>query len=228
METYSITIRPRPNNFKVAWLETIRDYLDAKKPGKCNYVIAGESGDGDNEINHIQMALAIKSRSDNIRRMIKSVIQFEPEDDMERQCWCKISKSDDPFFTNGYCLKEKKMIMTNYEADNLDKFDQYYKKKVSEDKHNGGWECKSINELPYYLQSYAEENIKGFGEFSDKRINGIEISMRALAYKAFGEGKLPFSLVRKLKKSDEIIFEQLVCPNNYRRLCCKIETEDRM
>ena len=52
------------------------------------------------------------------------------------------------------------------------------------------------------------------------------ISMRGLAYKAFGEGKLPFSLVRKLKKSDEIIFYQLIQPMKYECLRSRIRMED--
>ena len=61
---------------------------------------------------------------------------------------------------------------------------------------------------------------------SDIKLNEFEVSMRALAYKAFGEGKLPFSLVRKIKKSDEIIFRQLINPRDYRELCNRIRSED--
>ena len=51
-------------------------------------------------------------------------------------------------------------------------------------------------------------------------------SMRALAYMAFGQGKLPSSLVRKIKKSDEIIFYQLINPLEYRQLRSQIKYED--
>ena len=217
METFSITIRPRVNNFKIEWIGQIRAYLDTNKPD-VKYIIAGEAGNGD-DINHIQMALKIKSRSDNIRRMIKSVIKFEPEDDMENTCWCKISKSDDPYFTNGYCMKEKKMIETNYEVDNLEIFDKHYNIRKNADKPNGGWECKGINELPYYLKELYE------------KLNGSSVelpypSMRALAYMAFGQGKLPFSLVRKIKKSDEIIFRQMINEKTYSELVSQIKYED--
>ena len=74
METFSITIRPRVEHFKIEWIGQIRGYLDTNKPD-AKYIIAGEQGNGD-DINHIQMALRIKSRSDNIRRMIKAVIKF--------------------------------------------------------------------------------------------------------------------------------------------------------
>ena len=213
METFSITIRPRVEHFKIEWIGQIRDYLHTNKPD-AKYIIAGEQGSGD-DINHIQMALRIKSRSDNIRRMIKAVIKFEPADEMEQQCWCKISKSDDPYFTNGYCMKEKKMVESNYACDDLDLFNKHYNERKAADKHNGGWECKGINELPYYLKTYMETDIK---------LNEMEVSMRALAYKAFGEGKLPFSLVRKIKKSDEIIFRQLINPRDYRELCNRIRS----
>lgn len=222
METFSITIRPRVEHFKIEWIGQIRDYLHTNKPD-VKYIIAGEQGNGD-DINHIQMALKIKSRSDNIRRMIKSVIKFEPEDEMEKKCWCKISKSDDPDFTNGYCLKEKKMVESNYACDDLDSFERHYNERKSADKHNGGWECKGINELPYYLMEYCEklnENLIKTMVFSE------QLSMRALAYHAFGQGKLPFSLVRKLKKSDEIIFRQLIMHTNYSRLVVEIDNEDR-
>ncbi len=215
METFSITIRPRVEHFKIEWIGQIRDYLGTNKPD-VKYIIAGEQGSGD-DINHIQMALRIKSRSDNIRRMIKAVIKFEPADEMEQQCWCKISKSDDPYFTNGYCLKEKNMVETNYACDDLDLFNKHYRERKTADKCNGGWECKGINELPYYLKKYMETGIK---------LCEMEVSMRALAYKAFGEGKLPFSLVRKIKKSDEIIFRQLINPRDYRELCNRIRSED--
>jgi len=215
METFSITIRPRVEHFKIEWIGQIRDYLGTNKPD-VKYIIAGEQGNGD-DINHIQMALKIKSRSDNIRRMIKSVIKFEPEDEMEKQCWCKISKSDDGQFTNGYCLKEKKMVESNYSVEDLNTFYKHYLTRQTAEKHNGGWECKGINELPFYLQKYMETCIDTFE---------YEVSMRALAYKAFGEGKLPFSLVRKIKKSDEIIFKQMICPISYGKLCNKIRSED--
>ena len=217
METFSVTIRPRVEHFKIEWIGQIRDYLHTNKPD-VKYIIAGEQGNGD-DINHIQMALKIKSRSDNIRRMIKSVIKFEPEDEMEKQCWCKISKSDDPFFTNGYCMKEKKMVESNYACDDLDLFNKHYNERKTAEKHNGGWECKGINELPYYLQKLYEK----LNESSAEREFP---SMRALAYKAFGEGKLPFSLVRKIKKSDEIIFYQLINPMDYRQLRSQIKYED--
>ncbi len=217
METFSITIRPRLSNFKIEWIDKIRDYLDTKKTN-AKYIIAGESGSGD-DINHIQMTLRIKSRSDNIRRMIKSVIKFEPEDEMEQKCWIKISKSDDPYFSNGYCLKEEKLVESNFTVEELEEFDKKYKEKVNEQKHNGGWECKGINELPYYLKDYYEAICKESGELEF-------VSMRALAYKAFGEGRLPFSLVRKLKKSDELIFSQMIRPVEYRRIKSLIEYED--
>ncbi len=107
METFSITIRPRLNNFKIEWMETLREYLDTKRPD-CDYIIGGESGNADSEINHIQMSLKTNQRNDNIKRMIKTVLKFEPEDRDEKACWLKCNKSDDPAYTNGYCVKEKK------------------------------------------------------------------------------------------------------------------------
>ena len=216
METFSITIRPRLNNFKIEWMETLRDYLDTKRPD-CDYIIGGESGNADSEINHIQMSLKTNQRNDNIKRMIKTVLKFEPEDRDEKACWLKCNKSDDPAYTNGYCVKEKKMVYSNFSLEQRDEFYEYYKACVDRKKNDKGWECKGINELPYYLKKYMEETI------SD---NEFEVSMRALAYKAFGEGKLPFSLVRKIKKSDEIIFKQLICPINYSALVNKIRSED--
>ena len=217
METFSVTIRPRVEHFKIEWIGQLRDYLSTKKPD-AKYIIAGEQGNGD-DINHIQMALRIKSRSDNIRRMIKAVIKFEPADEMESQCWCKISKSDDPYFTNGYCLKEKNMVETNYACNDLDDFNKHYSERKAADKHNGGWECKGINELPYYLKEMYEK-LNGSSDELEYP------SMRALAYMAFGQGKLPFSLVRKIKKSDEIIFYQLINPLEYRQLRSQIKYED--
>lgn len=222
METFSVTIRPRANNFKIRWIDDIRDYLDTKKPN-VKYVIGGESG-SDSEINHIQLALVIKSRSDNIRRMIKTVIKFEPEDDFEARQWCKISKSDDPNYTKGYCVKEQKLVESNYTIDEVEAFHAYYKEKKTAEKHNGGWECKGINELPYFLMEYCEKLNKGLIK---TMVFSEQMSMRALAYHAFGQGLLPFSLVRKLKRSDEIIFRQLIRSASYNRLVKEIDLEDR-
>lgn len=221
METFSITIRPRLSNFKIEWLETLRDYLDTKRPD-CDYILGGESGneeDAHAEINHIQMSLKTNMRNDNIKRMIKTVLKFEPEDRDEKACWLKCNKSDDASYTNGYCVKEKKLIYSNFSVEERDNFYEYYLECVKRKKSSVGWECKGINELPYYLKKYYEAICEESGELEF-------VSMRALAYKAFGEGRLPFSLVRKLKMSDEIIFAQLMRPVEYRRIRQLIQYED--
>ena len=99
MKTWSITIRPRFENFKKSWF----DILENKFKGlNMDYSMCIE------DKNHIHIALDCdKNRQDKVREFIIRIIKYKPEDVQEKMSWLKVSEHDDRMYCHGYTQKDE-------------------------------------------------------------------------------------------------------------------------
>lgn len=179
----SITIRPRELNRE--WNNLIIEYFKMKK---LRYIIGLEND------NHYQIAVETDTRSNNMRRTLNSLLKFTPEDDDEAKYWLKIKAHDNPTYLIGYCAKDD-LFETN-----LDDID-YYKKSYEEqnkviNNYKQNWVCSGINRLFDTAYKWITDN----GISTTCGIRQICIRMHSM-------GLLPLSLIRKLRKNDEFIWQ---------------------
>lgn len=189
----SITISPR-GDVPQEWKPNLKKFFEKKG---WKYYIGSEKGKNDND--HLQIALDTPFRSDNIRRSLLNLLKPDFQDDDERRCWLKISKTDDRAYTFGYCMKENGESETNLNQEEKDDFNEYYNKKQGS-KTPVGWECKGINQLLPYCLEFARKN---------KLINR-QIKLRSIIVILVNDGLIPFSLGRKIRKDDEVFWDDLV------------------
>lgn len=131
----------------------------------------------------------------NLKRTISKLLKFKSSDEGEEAIWYKQSLSDDPDYTKGYCLKENNYF-SSFDDEFNEKYLDYYTKKKNGQLYNKiGWECKSINKLIPYCKEWCEKN-------------GIQPSygLRAIVAVLVSEDLIPFSLGRKIRKSDEVFW----------------------
>lgn len=197
METLSITISPR-GDVPSEWGETINKYFTSKN---WKFYIGKEKGNNNND--HLQIAVETPFRSDNIRRSFMKLLKPDFEDDHEKRCWLKISKTDDKAYTFGYCMKEtwkeKENYWTSLSEEEETDFHDYYTKKQG-DKKPVGWECKGINQLLDYCLEFARKN----------DLVKRNIKLRSIVVILVNDGLIPFSLGRKIKKDDELFWTDMI------------------
>lgn len=199
-DTFSITISPRGNVPK-GWFKILTNHFKTKE---WPYCICNEKGEGND---HLQIALTTPYRSDNIRRMLIKLLSPVFQDDDEKRCWLKISKSDDPMYSIGYTLKEiidgnpdGRNFKSSYPEDELQECWTYYEKVKGSSNLKGGWECKGINALLPYCLDFAKKN-----DLLDRNIK-----LRSIIVILVNNNKIPYSLGRKIRKDDEIFWKDLM------------------
>lgn len=218
-DTFSVTISPRgdvPENWQLKLSELFQRM-------EWDYLIGKEYGQNNNE--HLQIAVSCTLRSDNIRRKIKSELKPIFNDDDERRCWMKINKSDDPMYTFGYCMKEWKPVLngdifiedlcdcsevpltkldTNMRLNKIREcwkhYEHYKKQRGQGNDVIGGWKCKGINGLLPFCLEYAKE-------FD---LINRNIKLRSICVILVNNNLIPFSLGRKIRKDDEVFWKDIV------------------
>jgi len=209
--TFSITIRPRADNFKKEWVGVLE-----KAFRKHKYIIGRETGSKEiTECNHLQICVIGDFRADNLRRKIRGATKFKPEDEHEAECWMKISKSDDPYFTIGYCCKEG-----NFETNMpvlADSGLKYWQDRKDQGKGAGAnWKCKGINSLlpfakHWWTQECAGPNYVKWRTWDQSAVeNRTYPKLRTVVVRLHTLGLIPFSLARKVRREDEIFWEDMM------------------
>lgn len=199
-DAYSVTIRPRKvtfDKYATEWITSLKSYF-AKK--MISYVIGREKGQ-DNVHNHLQIAMLVTMRSDSIRRSLIRVLDYTPIDDMEAKVWLKISKHDDPNYLIGYCVKECSFT-TNMTAEAISIATSHYEErssKIKKSKQLPKWLCTGINSLMPTVYQYAiQSGLKNKYPFT------IMVDFMT------AKGLIPFSLSRKIKRSDNKVYDAFV------------------
>jgi len=199
-DCYSVTIRPRIDSYRKhssRWIDLLKTYF-AKK--LISYVIGKECGK-DNVENHLQIAILVTMRSDSIRRSITRLLDYTPEDDMESKVWLKVRKHNDPNYLIGYCTKECSYT-TNMKTSALKTAQDHYcarLSKIEKSKQLPKWLCTGVNSLlPVVYQYTITSGFKGKYPF------------KVMADFLAAKGLIPFSLSRKIKITDNKVFEAYV------------------
>lgn len=199
----SITIRPRHLND--GWMEKLQAYF--QKHGGA-YIISLEMK------NHLQCAWFSTRRTNNLRKSFYTLFNFVPEDDDEKRHWLQIHNHDDWNYLVGYCSKEifesedTIRYFSNMPEVLLKQQYEYFKSKKTETKTNKrDWICTGINQLPYKALEFARTlpsitNIK-------------DIQFRTIINLMFKEHVIPFSLARKIRKSDEILWNSFISDEDH-------------
>ncbi len=207
--TYSVTIRPRADHFKKEWQQCLVIAFS-----KASYVIALETGDPDGagEPNHLQCVFIMNTRTDNLRRKVKTALGWEPEDDMEKRCWLKISKHDDPLYAIGYCQKEGR-YKSNLPPECLSQGVDVYEEKP---RPSASWKCKGINGLldfakVWWEQEQAESTYVSWRDYSSGGVVSRSYpKLKTVCVMMHSKGLIPFSLARKIRKDDEIFWKAMM------------------
>lgn len=187
----SITVRPREENFDKAWEGILIKYFKKKD---YQYIVGFEKN------NHLQIALKTSARSNNMRRTITGLLEFTPEDEAEKSCWLKIVSHANPKYLMGYCTKEL-VYATNFTQEEVDESIKYYvetRDKIKVTRKMTEWICTSINSLMLHVYEYQVAN--GLDHFCFTSIVALMCA----------SNKLPFSLARKVKPTDNAIYEMYV------------------
>jgi len=190
----SVTIRPRI--LPETWFDKVSNWLEQQEN---EYIISLELE------NHLQIGLKSTMRSNNVRRSLTTLLEFEGEDDDEKARWLKISSHDDWVYLVGYCLKESPEICKYNLIDKPERYIAYYNiKKENIAKKNklpsSDWKCTSINALPMFALNYCRE----------QHLQPQMHKFRSIIIKLFSIGLIPFSLARKIKKDDEDFWDAMV------------------
>jgi len=230
-KTFSITIRPRLDNFgSEAWIQVLKE-----KYSKCKFIWAREGGE-EGGFNHIQGMVEKASNPSNLKREIQGYLQFVPEDEDETRSWwtCKACKTElDILYLTGYCQKEKDFV-TNLGGVNLQLGDEHYNNTRVKGERNFGWQCTSINSLlPFaklWWQKYCQEEAIKTGSDRIKIAHGESwvdngdgrTHCDLMVYKDYPTLQtvcqmmvkaeaIPFSLGRKVKsKTDEVYWVNIM------------------
>lgn len=193
--------------------------------------VVEESGNRDYK-SHVDFVIFYPGRSDNIRRSLfswfKKKMNWEPEDDFEKSKCLKVTKQNNPAYRFGYCVKEledkKDCWINRITFEEIEDHYSYYIESKGRST-TGKWECTSINQLPQYCFEYYKKISSGeFSNIVDGRF--IKPSLRAIVIRLHTEGLVPFSLARKIKKSDELFFLDMLHNYDLGTLCEKLEIED--
>lgn len=194
----SITFRPRElnsgqiNNFK-KWLISM-----GGTPSENSKIMSLE-GEGQN---HIQSGILTEKRTDNIRRSLIKILDWENLDDDEKKHSLKIKSHNNWNFLIGYCIKEENIFYTNITEEHMKICKKYYQEqnnKLTQIKHEQKWMCSGINSLLETVYTYC----------INEGINPLKRRLRELVVEMTAYGLLPFSLARKIKQSDEIFWKAL-------------------
>lgn len=189
----SITVRPRQENFKLEWKESLIKYFSKKEQ---KYIVAVEKG------NHFQCCWATTKRADNCTVAIKKLLQFLPEDDDEKRQWLKVRKHNNPKYLIGYCVKEGNAdnIWTNYSDEEVQEGINVYERirnaGKKQERHN--WKCTSVNSVIPHAYRYCLE----WGK------DPKTVSLHHVCVVMAGEDLLPVTLVTKIKYVVEDVWEQ--------------------
>lgn len=195
-DTFSITISPR-GDVPEEWFDLLVNHFTKKD---WTYSICNELGEGND---HLQVALTTPYRSDNIRRMLIKILSPVFQDDDEKRCWLKISKTDDPYYSFGYTMKEignGRNFKSSFNEDELQECWEYYEKVKKSGNLIGGWECKGINALLPYCLDFAKKN----------NLIDRNIKLRSIIVILVNNNKIPYSLGRKIRKDDEIFWKDIL------------------
>lgn len=154
---------------------------------------------------HIQCGILSYQRTDNIRRTLKNVLNWTSLDEDEQKYSLKINSHNDWKYLVGYCQKQNSPLFTNIDTELLRTYKDYYieekNKKTTNNKSNSkNWICTSINNLIQSSHAYC----------IDKGINPQYTGLRALITHMCSKDLIPFSMARKIKKSDEIFWREYV------------------
>lgn len=147
---YSITIRPKIEDFDIEWGNLILNHFD-------NIIVGYEHGENDTAINHFQVALSSSvKRSDSLRRSLKKLLNYNPDNPV----WLVIKSSNDSLYTMGYCMKEDNFKYKGFSEEEITEALTYYKVKSEEINNKLGktWIIKSINALPQGIVNHKLNN----------------------------------------------------------------------
>lgn len=256
MKTWSITIRPREDNFKKEWFDILKNKFDTIG---VMYSMCIEDN------NHIHIALDCeKDRQDKMREFIIRIIKYKPEDVQEKLYWLKVSEHNDAKYCHGYTQKDEGWYIGNIlNSKNLkiseddepplasyarndanihcitsmsdiaivDCVEWYHKteKLKAEGLNSGDYLITSINKLLPFAKSWVESHTELFtysvgNEWEDKKI--VIPSLRAVCVKLVSRNIMPFSLGRKIKKTDEVFFKDILEDLNMDDIEAIIESDD--
>lgn len=240
-KSYSITIRPRLENFGgEAWIQALITYC-----GDSPCIWGREKGTGVG-FNHIQGFLITTKRADNLKRSIQGLFGFEPVDRDEKRTWwkCECAKSPvDERYVTGYCQKENDFY-SNLGDKTLQDGAEHYKSLEGKVKQMR-WECTSINDLlPFAKKWWIDNYCDGTYE---ERVANVEygyaveegddpmpvVTEKYLAYPTFkwmvvrmtNAGVIPFSLGKKIGRGEEVFWKDLMenlTISELNRECCKL------
>lgn len=148
---------------------------------------------------HIQAGILTNTRSDNLRRNLKKILDFDSLDDDERKFSLKLKTHNNWKYLVGYCNKEGKLQYHNFDEETLADYIEYYETTVDSQtkvKEEQNWICSGLNSLLASTWNYCiEENINP------------KLSLRYLVVEMVAHNRIPFSLGRKIKRSDEIFWK---------------------
>lgn len=253
MKTWSITIRPRQDNFKMIWYDTLVLKLTSLN---MNHSICIEDN------NHIHIALDCdKDRQDKVRDFIIRILKYKPEDVQEKLVWLMVSEHDDRKYCHGYTQKDNgwyidktlnskdfkipidnKPLLTKYNRnknnENCSSIIQDIKEcvewyhiteKLKEDGlNNGDYLITSINKLLPFAKKWIESHSDMFtyqvNQWEEKKL--VIPSLRAVCVKLVSRNIMPFSLGRKIKKTDEVFFKDLLEDMSFDDIEAIIENDD--
>lgn len=197
---YSITIRPRLEDFDEGWGDILLNNFN-------KIIIGYERGTSEDieQINHLQIALILDKdvRTDNLRNKIRKLLNY----DNENPVWLVIKKSNDGLYTCGYCLKEGKFKYKGILEEKIADMMKYYEKNVALKnapihKLSNKWVCKSINGIHTAILEYIKSNPNAGGDFFD---------LEKIIQDMFNEDLLPLSLILNLKiKTSKSLLEQYI------------------
>lgn len=256
MKTWSITIRPREDNFKEEWFGILENKF--RNIGAIYSMCIEDK-------NHIHIALDCdKDRQDKVREFIIRIIKYKPEDVQEKLHWLKVSEHDDSKYCHGYTQKDEGWYIGNILNSKNLKFSvedapplasyarndenihcissmsdiaivdcvQWYhmtEKLKTEGLNTGDYLVTSINKLLPFAKCWVESHTDMFtytvNQWEDKKL--VIPSLRAVCVKLVSRNIMPFSLGRKIKKTDEVFFRDLMDDLSFDDLEAIIESDDK-
>jgi len=210
--TFSITIRPLFHNFKVEWAEVLEKAFSKKK-----YVIGRENASSEEGAvcNHLQICVIGDYRPQNLRRKIQGACKFVPEHEAEEKSWMKVSKSDDPMYTIGYCCKEGDFL-TNIPCLAESALEYWKERKEQGVGASMKWKCKGINSLLTFAKHWWEQEYEGKNYVQWRTWDRSKVEsrrypkLRTVCVRMHTLGLIPFSLARKVRREDEIFWEDMM------------------
>lgn len=187
----SITFSPRELNS--AQIQNFQNWIISMEgtPSKNSKIMSIETQGK----KHIQSGLITKIRTDNIRRKLKSILDWDNLDDDEKKVSLAIKSHKDWNYLIGYCCKQNDPLYTNIDEDILIQCKDYYDtiKVGLKSNTNKDWICSGLNTLLPTCYNWCLDN----------GLNPSTTSFRVICTRLVSLGKIPFSLGRKIKREDE-------------------------